>query len=202
VARTGRRKGSPDTRDAILDAARTAFAERGYDGASIRAIAAGAGVDPALVHHYFGSKEKLFLAMTGAPVDPGEFIPAALAGDDAHLGERVVAMFLRLWDDPATGPMLLALVRSALANDWSARMLREFLASQILRRVIARIEVPVRERPIRAALTASQMLGLGLTRYVLKIEPLASAEPATVVAMIAPTVQRYLTGPLTIPVAG
>jgi len=201
VARTGRRKGSPDTREAILESARSAFGDRGYDGASIRAIATDAGVDPALVHHYFGSKEKLFLEVTGAPVDPGEFIPAALAGDDAHLGERVVAMFLRLWDDPAYGPTILALVRSALAHDWSARMLREFLAAQVLRRIIARIDVPAAERPIRASLVASQMLGLGMTRHVLKIEPLASADPAKVVAMIAPTVQRYLTGPLTVPVA-
>jgi len=201
VARTGRRKGSPDTRDAILESARAAFAERGYDGASIRSIAANAGVDPALVHHYFGSKEQLFLEIAGAPVDPGEFVPLALVGDDAHLGERVVTMFLRIWDDPTYGRRLLALVRSGLAHDWSARMLREFLAAQVLRRIIARIDVPVEERPIRASLVASQMLGLGLTRYLLKIEPLASADSAQVVAMIAPTVQRYLSGPLTIPVS-
>jgi len=202
VPRTGRRRGSPDTREAILAAARAAFAERGYDGASIRSIAAGAGVDPALVHHYFGAKEQLFLATVGAPVDPAQFIPAALAGDDAHLGERVVAMFLRLWDDAPTGPMILALVRSAIAHDWSARMLREFLAAQILRRLVARMDVPAAERPIRAALTASQMIGLGVTRYVLKIEPLASLDTPAGVAMVAPTVQRYLTGPLTVPVTG
>jgi AcrR family transcriptional regulator len=196
VPRTGRRKGSPDTREAILDAARAAFAERGFDGASIRAIATGAGVDPALVHHYFGTKEKLFLATVGAPVDPGEFVPAALAGDDAHIGERVVRMFLSVWDDPKTGPMVLALIRSGLAHEWSARMLREFLASQVLRRVIARIDVPPAEAPMRASLAASQMIGLGLARYLLKIEPLASADPDEVVAMIAPTLQRYLTGPL------
>lgn len=197
MARTGRRKGSPDTREAILDAARAAFAERGFDGASIRAIATSAGVDPALVHHYFETKDKLFLATVGSPVDPGDFIPAALAGDDEHIGERVVTMFLRIWDDPKTGPMLLALVRSGLAHDWSARMLREFLAAQILRRIIARLDVPPAEAPMRAALAASQMLGLGLIRYLLKVEPLASADATAVVTMIAPTVQRYLTGPLT-----
>lgn len=196
MARTGRRKGSPDTRDAILAAARDTFAERGFDGASIRTIATSAGVDPALVHHYFGTKEQLFLAIVGAPVDPATFIPAALTGDDDGIGERVVRMFIGIWDDPETGPMLLALVRSGLQHDWSARMLREFLSSQILRRVIARLDITPGEAPMRAALTASQMLGLGITRYLLKVEPLASATPDAVVAMIAPTVQRYLTGPL------
>ncbi|HEY1484502.1 MAG TPA: TetR family transcriptional regulator [Micromonosporaceae bacterium] len=196
MARTGRRKGATDTREGILAAARDAFASKGYDGASIRAIATAAGVDPALVHHYFGTKEKLFLATVDAPVNPAEFMPAALAGDVDHLGERVVRMFLSVWDDPRTGPPLLALVRSSLAHDWSARILREFVTAQILRRVVARLEVDPAEAPIRAALTASQMIGLGLTRYLLKIEPLASADKEEVVTLVAPTVQRYLTGPL------
>jgi AcrR family transcriptional regulator len=196
MTRTGRRKGSPDTREAILDAARAAFADRGFDGASIRAIASVAGVDPALVHHYFGAKEQLFLATVGAPVNPGELIPAILEGDRAQIGERLVRMFVSVWDDPSSGPKLVAIVRSALAHDWSARMLREFLTSQILRRVIASADVPAAEAPIRSALVASQMIGLGLARFVLKIEPLASADVDTVVATIGPTVQRYLTGPL------
>ena len=196
MARTGRRKGAPDTRDAILASARAAFAEKGFDGASIRGIATDAEVDPALVHHYFGTKEQLFLATVDVPVDPSEFIPAALAGDDEHIGERVVRMFLKVWDDPRTGPPLVALIRTGLQHDWSARLLREFVTAQILRRVVARLELTPAEAPIRAALTASQMIGLGLTRYMLKIEPLASADVDTVVRLIAPTVQRYLTGPL------
>jgi AcrR family transcriptional regulator len=196
MTRTGRRKGSPDTREAILDAARAAFADRGFDGASIRSIASAAGVDPALVHHYFGPKEQLFLATVGAPVNPGDLIPAILAGERAEIGERLVRTFVSVWDDPHSGPKLVAIVRSALAHDWSARMLREFLTSQILRRVIAKADVPAAEAPIRAALVASQMIGLGLARFVLKIEPLASADIETVVATVGPTVQRYLTGPL------
>ncbi len=199
MARTGRRKGAPDTRDAILAAARAAFAEKGFDGASIRAIATSAGVDPALVHHYFGTKERLFLATVNVPADPAEFIPAALVGDDDHIGERVVRMFLSIWDDPVTGPPLLALIRTGLQHDWSARMLREFLTAQVLRRVIARLEVPPTEAPFRASLTASQMLGLGLARYLLKVEPLASADVETVIALVAPTIQRYLTAPLPFP---
>jgi len=196
MPRTGRRKGSPDTRETILAAAREAFADRGFEGASIRGIATSAGVDPALVHHYFGTKDDLFLATVGVPVDPGQIIPAVLEGDREQIGARLVGMFLRVWGDPTTGPVLLAIVRSGLQHDWSARMLREFLTSQILRRVVTKLDVPADEASIRAALAASQMLGLGLARYVLRIEPLASAEPEAIVAMVAPTVQRYLTGPL------
>lgn len=196
MARTGRRKGAPDTRDAILLAARSAFADKGFDGASIRTIATGAGVDPALIHHYFGTKEQLFLATVNAPVDPAEFVQGALEGDDDHIGERLVRTFLSVWDDPRTGPPLVALVRTGLQHDWSARLLREFLTAQILRRVIARLGVSAAEAPTRAALTASQMLGLGITRYLLKVEPLASADGETVVSLVAPTIQRYLTAPL------
>lgn len=199
MARTGRRKGSPDTREAILAAARASFAERGFDGASIRTIATGAGVDPALVHHYFGTKEKLFLATVGAPMDPAEFIPAALSGPDDGVGERLIRMFLRVWGDPTSGPMVLALVRSSLQHDWSARMLREFLTSQILRRVVDRLDVPPGEAPMRAALVASQMIGLGVARHLLRIEPLASASPDEIAALLAPTIQGYLTGPLPVP---
>lgn len=196
MGRTGRRKGASGARDAILDAARAAFAAKGFDGASVRAIAAAASVDPALVHHYFGTKEQLFLATVNVTVNPAEFMPAVIDGDDDHLGERAVRMFLSLWDNPATGPPLLALVRTSLQHDWSARMLREFVTAQVLRRVIARLSVPPEEAPIRAALTASQIIGLGLARYLLKIEPLASADRDTVVRLVAPTLQRYLTGPL------
>jgi AcrR family transcriptional regulator len=196
MARTGRRKGTPDTRDAILDAARAIFAEKGFDGASIRAIATAAGCDPALVHHYFGTKDELFLATVGAPVDPAKMIPAVLEGDPGAVGERLVRMFLSVWGDPVSGPALLAVVRSALAHDWSARMLREFLTSQILRRIVAKVDVPADEAPIRAALVASQMIGIGIARHIIRIEPIASADPEELVAMVGPTIQRYLTGAL------
>ncbi len=193
MARTGRRRGSPDTREAILLAAREVFADKGFDGASVRAIAAAAGCDPALVHHYFGSKEKLFLTTVQAPIDPGELLPGLLAGGLEGAGERVVRTFLGIWDDPVTGPAALALVRSALQHDWSARMLREFLTTQILRRVVAQLAVD--DAPLRTSLVASQMFGLIGVRYLLRIEPLASA-PATVVATaIGPNIDRYLTDP-------
>lgn len=177
----------------MLAAAREAFAQKGFDGATVRGIAGAAGVDPALVHHYFGSKDALFLAAVDAPADPAELLPEVLDGDPAQLGERIVAAFLRAWDGPLR-PAGLALVRSAVASEWSARLLREFLTTRVLRRVVATLDVPRAEREARGALVASQLVGLVMARYVLRLEPLASADPAALVAAVGPTLQRYLTG--------
>lgn len=191
MARTGRRRGKPDTREAILSAAREAFAEHGYDRSSIRAIAAAAEVDPALVHHYFGNKDKLFLAAMESPIDPAEMIAEVVEGGSVDdLGERLVRTFVRVWDSPAGKPAA-AMIRTMVSREWSSRLLREFLLSQILRRIAAAHVITEPDR--RFPLVASQMIGLGMARYILKIEPLASAPPEFVVATIAPTVQRYLT---------
>ncbi|MET8090944.1 TetR family transcriptional regulator [Micromonospora sp. NPDC005220] len=193
--RTGRRPGKPDTREAILDAARTAFAERGFDAASIRAIAGTAEVDPALVHHYFGSKDQLFLAAMNFPVDPGQLVPKVLAGDQDAIGERLVRTFLGIWDSPVGGAAQ-ALLRSAVSNEWTARLLREFVTTQVLRRVLENLDVDPAELPLRGSLVASQMIGLAMMRHVVRLEPVASADPETLVAAVGPTIQRYLTGPL------
>jgi len=182
----------------VLAAARTAFAERGYDGASIRVIAADAGVDPALVHHYFGSKDKLFLAAVQAPVDPEELLPEVLAGGTADLGANVVRLLLRVWDGPARKAGL-ALVRSAVSNEWTARLLREFLVAKVLRRVVGTLGLPEAEGEARGSLVASQLIGVVMARYVLQLEPLASASPEELVAAVGPTVQRYLTGDVVLP---
>jgi AcrR family transcriptional regulator len=195
VRRSGRRPGNQDTRQSILEAARTTFAEKGYDNASIRAIAASAEVDPALVHHYFGTKEKLFLATMNAPINPGELIPQALNGPRDQAGERLVRMALSVWDSPA-GTAALAIFRSALSNEWTARLLREFVVTQILRRAVADLVADPAEAPMRSALVATQIAGLLVPRYVLKIEPLATADPEILAAAIGPNVQRFLTDPL------
>jgi AcrR family transcriptional regulator len=195
MARTGRRPGNQDTREAILAAARKAFNERGYDKASIRQIAGLAEVDPALVHHYFGSKDKLFLAAMDAPIDPAEVIPQVFAGGTDGVGERLVRMFLTVWDSPGGGAAV-AIMRSALSHDWSARMLREFVTSQILRRIVQNLEIDPKEAPTRASLAASQMVGLAMARYIVKIEPIASLPREAVVAAVGPTIQRYLAGPV------
>ncbi|MEU8214247.1 TetR family transcriptional regulator [Micromonospora taraxaci] len=193
--RTGRRPGNPDTREAILDAARTTFAERGFDSTSIRAIAGTAGVDPALVHHYFGSKDQLFLTAMNFPVNPAQLVPTVLAGDRDGAGERLVRTFLGVWDSPA-GSAAQALLRSAVSNEWTARLLREFVTTQVLRRVLEQLDVDPAQLPLRASLVATQMIGLAMMRYVVRLEPVASAAPETLVAAIGPTIQRYLTGPL------
>ncbi|WP_412749414.1 TetR family transcriptional regulator [Krasilnikovia sp. M28-CT-15] len=193
--RSGRRPGNQDTRQSILDAARAAFAERGFDQASIRSIAGDAGVDPALVHHYFGTKEKLFLAAMNSPINPAELVPQALAGPREQAGERLVRLVLSVWDSPAGGAAV-ALLRSAMSNDWTARLMREFVVTQILRRAVVELGLDPAQAPLRAALVATQIAGLAAVRYVLKVEPVASAPAEELVAAIGPTVQRYLTGEL------
>jgi AcrR family transcriptional regulator len=198
--RTGRRPGNPDTREAILSASREAFAERGYDAASIRQIATGAGVDPALVHHYFGTKEQLFLAAVQVPIDPRELIPQVVAGGVDGIGERLVRTFIGVWDSPR-GTTAAALLRSAVSNEWTARLLREFVITQIMRRAVKELDLDLdaRDGPLRASLVASQILGLATARYILKLEPLASASPDQLAKAIGPTLQRYIAGDIGCP---
>ncbi|MEJ3747768.1 TetR family transcriptional regulator [Actinomycetes bacterium KLBMP 9797] len=191
--RTGRRPGKPDTREAILAAAREAFAERGFDAASIRGIATSAGVDPALVHHYFGTKEQLFRACMNFPIDPADVFPQVLVGGQDEVGERLVRLFLSVWDSPA-GAAGAALLRSAVSNEWSARLFREFINTQLIRHVVPMLGIDPAEARLRASLVASQVAGLAMIRYVIKLEPLASASPDAIVAAIAPTIQRYAAG--------
>ncbi|MBM0228114.1 MULTISPECIES: TetR family transcriptional regulator [Micromonospora] len=199
--RTGRRPGNPDTREAILAAARSAFAERGFDAASIRGIATAAGVDPALVHHYFGTKEDLFRATVDIPIDPAQLLPTVLGAGPDGAGERLVRAFLGVWDSPV-GAAAVALLRSAVSNEWTARLMREFLVTQVLRRVLDHLDLDPAELPLRGSLVATQVIGLAMMRYVIRLEPVASADPETLVAAIGPTVQRYLTGDITGDLAG
>ena len=150
------------------------------------------------MHHYFGSKDKLFLAAIEAPANPADLLPEVLAGGRDDLGRNVVRMLLRVWDGPMQ-PAALALLRSAISNEWTAKLLREFLVTQVLRRVVGTLDLPVREREVRGALVASQLIGLVVGRYVLRVEPLATASPEWLAATIGPNVQRYLTGALDLP---
>jgi AcrR family transcriptional regulator len=200
--RSGRRAGDSGTRDAILEAARRRFAEHGYDGATIRGIAGDASVDPALVHHFYGSKEELFAAAMRLPVVPSEVIAAALAegaaGGAGTPGQRMVATVLATWEHPEVHGVFMGMLRSAVTSEPAAAMLREFVTEAILGpvRSIARAADPA-EAAYRAGVVASQMLGLAVTRYVLQLPPVAQASPADLAATIGPTLDRYLTGDIT-----
>ncbi|HEY3686721.1 MAG TPA: TetR family transcriptional regulator [Streptosporangiaceae bacterium] len=191
MARPGRRPGPTETREAILTAARELFGERGYDGATIRAIAGQAGVDPALVHHFFGNKEQVFVAAMAVPFNPAEAIPRVLEGPQEEFGERLVRFFLSVWDAPDSRSAFLGLVRSAMTNDQAAAMFREFLRQALLGRVAATLGVS----PLRAEAAMSHMIGVVLLRYVLRVEPLATLDEEELVRLIAPSIQRYLAGP-------
>jgi AcrR family transcriptional regulator len=192
MARTGRRPGRGGTRERILAAARSDFGKGGYEGTTIRGIAARAKVDPALVMHYFDSKDGVFRAAVQFPVDPAEFIPRLLAPGLDGLGERLVRVFVETWDSPAGSP-LLALIRSAVGNEDAAALLREFVTREVLGRLARALELD--QPQLRAALVASQLIGLAMIRYVVRVEPLASARTDELVAWLGPTLQRYLTDP-------
>ncbi|MEV7796511.1 TetR family transcriptional regulator [Streptomyces sp. NPDC087512] len=195
-----RRRGRPPrtesagTRDRILDAAREEFSERGYAKTSVRGIAKAAGVDSALVHHYFGTKEQVFEAAIEVAFAPALAAPEAIG--DAPLdevGERFTRFVLGLWENPATRAPLLAIVRSAVDNDTAAAVFRRMISAQLLRRIAAQLDLPDAE--LRAELAAAQLVGCAMLRYVIKVEPLASADPERIIARLAPVVQGHLTGP-------
>jgi AcrR family transcriptional regulator len=191
---TGRRPGTSGTREAILTVAKEAFATSGYTATSLRGIARTAGVDPALVTHFFGGKDGLFEAALALPVDPGSLVEGLLAGGTTGLGERIVRTFLLVWDStPGQGPML-AMLRSAVSHEDSADKLRELLLRVLLRPLARGAGGDDPDR--RAALLASQVVGLAMTRYVLHLEPIASASPDELAPVMGKTLQRYLTGPL------
>lgn len=194
MARTGRRPGEPDTRARIVDAARVLFSERGVEGTSVRAIAGAAGVDPALVHHYFGTKQRLFLEAVDFPIDEMGDVRDLAAGGIDGLGERLVRFALRLWDDPEVLPRLLGVLRSAVTDPQAGRMLGVLFTRQGPIQLVRSLAV---DRPeLRAELIGTQLVGLAIARHVLRVEPLASVDHETLVAAVGPTMQRYLTGDL------
>jgi AcrR family transcriptional regulator len=193
VRRRGRRPAGEDTRATLLDAARVEFTERGFDGATVRAIAQRAGVDPAMVNHWFGGKDGLFVAVMEIPVNPGEIVHRILDGDPEQAAERLLRTFLSVWD-ANDGGALAALIRSVASHEGAARMMREFVSRVVFGRITAELSPDRTE--LRAALCGTQVAGLGMIRYVIRLEPLASADHDTVVAAIAPNLQRYLTGVL------
>lgn len=190
MKRTGRRPGTPQTRDAILAVARRGFATRGYDATSLRGIAAEAGVDPALVLHYFGSKERLFVAATGMPASLLELFATSEGLPVADRMRALVRGYLEVVDSDSSRNAIIALVRSAVSNDQAAAMLREFMTAQLLPVIAALTGEP--DARLRASLVAAQLIGMAVLRHVVKVEPLAKATPDEIVALVVPAIEQHL----------
>ncbi|MGW2285940.1 TetR/AcrR family transcriptional regulator [Streptomyces phaeochromogenes] len=185
---------APAARDRILAAAREEFSERGYEKTSVRGIAKAAGVDSALVHHYFGTKEQVFESSIEVAFGPLLSAPGSIAeGPLDGVGERLARFFFGVWENPATRKALLAIIRSAVNNDVAASVFRRLISAQLLRRVAAQLDTPDAE--LRAELAAAQLVGIAMLRYVIKVEPLASANPEQIIARVAPVIQAHLTNP-------
>ena len=200
--RSGRRPGDSGTREAIRAAAIEQFAERGYDRPSMRSIAQQAGVDPALVSHYFGSKHALFVDVVELPFDPAQVVPMVFGGggERSEVGARLAGFLLGVLEQPPGRQRIIGLVRAAASEPEAARMVRNLLTREIFARVVEQLRVE--DAPLRANLVASQVVGLVMARYILALEPLASMAADDVAALVGPTLQRYLVEPLGAPGAG
>lgn len=180
----------------ILDAARAEFAAQGYDGASVRGIARAAGVDPALVHHYFKAKEALFVAAMQLPFNPAEVLPALFAdaaGPD-EVAERVVRFIFSIWREADSRAPFLALLRSATGSETGAAMMRSFVSQALIARVAEQLP-PAPDRDLRINLAVSHIIGLMLIRFVVRVEPIASADEEDVISRILPAIRAYFEGP-------
>jgi len=192
--RTGRRPGDSGSRQSILVAARTEFARQGFEATTIRGIARNANVDPALVHHFFLSKEGVFAAAMQEAFSLADRLPAILEPGLDGLGERLVETFVSRWEDSGEDNPLLGIIRSAMSYEESARMLREFVGADVLGQLTAAIGGSDAE--LRAGLVGMQLVGLAVMRYVVRVPPLVSLPIEGVVATLGPAVQRFLTGDL------
>ncbi len=196
--RRGRRSAGDHSRKAILTAARKLFAEHGFEGTSLRQVAREAAVDPAMVHHFFRGKDELFAACVELPADPSEVLAGVESTDPSLRAEAIVRAVLRLWESPAQHS-LVAFVRGTIGSRAKTALLREMVNRTILSRVMSGVPGLAGEVRLRGNLVAAQVMGLMLTRYVIRLEPLASATQDDVIRLVAPTIQRYLTGDLDSP---
>jgi AcrR family transcriptional regulator len=195
MVRAGRRPGNVDTRSEIVAAARAVFSEEGYSAASMRAIARRASVDPALVHHYFADKATLFVETMQLPMDPRRVQAEVQAG--GFSGERLVERFLAQWERHGEGqgsPAFLTMAQAMAASPEVADAMREFLADRLILHAQPGEDEWLSRR--RRALVSSQLVGLGWARYVMRMEPLASARRQDVARWAGPAVERYATGDL------
>ena len=192
MTRTGRRPGPSSTRAEITAAAARRFAAAGYDATSLRQVAADASVDPALVRRFFGDKEQLFTEVASALIDPERAVAAVAGGPPEAAGERLLRYFLSLLGDVSRPGPLLGVIRSAVTSEHAAGLLRRLLAEQVLREIA--VSFPSGRPEFGAALAASQLVGLAVARYAVRLPPLTAADTEELVSAIAPVLQYYLTG--------
>ncbi|MDH6198149.1 AcrR family transcriptional regulator [Mycobacterium frederiksbergense] len=190
MATRGRRPGNNDTRTVLVEAASRLFAETGYEKTSLRDIAAAAGVDPALIRHYFGSKAGLFRETMGWPFEPADVTARVVDGDPAGIGERLAEVFFELWEQPESRAPLMAILRGAATHDDSAALVRQFIKGQLYLRVAGAVAGPDAE--LRIDLAMAQLLGVAYLRYILQLEPIASRPVAELTARVAPVVSAHL----------
>ncbi len=184
---------SERTKLRIQQAAARLFASRSFETVSTRAIAKEAGVDAALIHHYFGSKEGLFQAVLNAAIHPEQLEALVVSESPEDWGRQLVRAADKVWTSPAA-PALKAVVRRVLVGHEG--MLREFVTRSLLNRFLSHIKGPEPERRLRASLIGSQMAGLVIARHIVGIEPLASLSTDEVADLIGPVLQHYITGSL------
>jgi AcrR family transcriptional regulator len=194
MPRTGRRPGPSTTRAEILRAARHQFATGGYDATTMRGVAQAAGVDSALVVRAFGGKAGLFRAAVEWPWNPADVVPAVAAGPKGTTGRRIATMFVETWEHAEERAPIITLIRSAAAHAESRNLLNQFVTTQVLVPIVRTAGFDRAEQ--RAAFIAAHLVGTGLARYVLAIEPLAGMEASVVRDVVASVVQRILTVPL------
>ncbi|MFF2843004.1 TetR family transcriptional regulator [Paenarthrobacter sp. NPDC057981] len=196
--RRGRRSPEDHSREAIVAAARTLFAEQGFDGTSLRQVAREASVDPAMVHHFFKGKDELFAASVELPADPAAVLSDVENVEPTVRAEAIVRVVLELWEGPAQHA-LVAFARGTIGSKAKTALMKEMVNRAVLPRITAGLPGSAEEVRLRGNLVATQVVGLMLARYVIRIQPLASAPRDEVVHLVAPNIQRYLTGNLDSP---
>lgn len=185
----GRRPGRHNTKAIIVAAAQTLFATSGYDRTSLRHIAKLADVDPALIAHYFGTKQKLFVESMLPLYEGPKLLPDVLKGDSQFIGERLAGLFVMMTGDPQRLKLVTGMMRSISSEQQAADIAREFMQQSIMR--IVEAYVPGPNKKLQANLVASQLMGVFMTRYIMKVEPLASATTEELVAYLAPRLQAH-----------
>ncbi|WP_313955651.1 TetR family transcriptional regulator [Paenarthrobacter nicotinovorans] len=181
-----------------MAAARSLFAEQGFDATSLRQVAREAGVDPAMVHHFFKGKDELFAASVELPADPAEVLSEVASADPHARAEVVVRAVLELWEGPAQHAMV-AFARGTIGSRAKTTLMKEVVTRAVLPRIMDGLPGSAEEVRLRGNLVATQVVGLVLARYVIRLQPLASAPREEVVRLVAPNIQHYLTGNLDSP---